>query len=68
MDYTNSAMREAIDECIHDEMYRAILKMKLIDGWTYERIAEGVDRTPRQVGSVVQRYRPALFDYILKTS
>ena len=58
MDYDNSAMARAISECVHSDMRREILSRKLIDGWTYERIAEAVDRTPRQIGYILQREIP----------
>ena len=52
-DYDNSAMSRLIDERIHNELHRRVLKLRLIDGWTYERIAEDVDRTPRQINYIV---------------
>jgi len=64
MQYTNSKMREAIDECVHNEKHRDILKRRLIDGWTYERIAEDADRTPRQVRNIMERYTATLYDYL----
>lgn len=63
-EYTNSAMHEAIEECVHNDMHRAALRLRLLDGWTYERIAEEVNRTPRQVYNIMDKYTPALFDYI----
>ena len=46
---TNSEIAEIISEHIHSERDRHILKMKLIDGYTYEKIAEIVDMSPRYV-------------------
>ena len=40
MDYTNSRIREAIAEHIHNERDRKILERRLIDGITFERLAE----------------------------
>ena len=65
--YTNSAMREAIDECIHNELHRTILRRRMIDGWTYERIAEEAERTPRQIITIVEQHRRELLDFT-KTS
>ena len=62
--YTNSRMAEAIAESIHNEIHRKILHAILIDGWTYERTAEAVDRTPRQVAYIVARESPRLTDWI----
>lgn len=53
IDYDNSAMLRLIEERVHNDLYRRVLKLRLIDGWTYERIAEEVDRTPRQVYYIV---------------
>lgn len=64
MQYTNSKMCEAIDECVHNELHRMVLKRRLIDGWTYERIAEDADRTPRQVRNIMERHTATLYDYL----
>ena len=67
--YDNSVMAEAIAECVHSEANRTILHAILINGWTYERAAEAVDRTPRQVGYVVAKEIPRLEEWICqKTS
>ena len=39
-DYTNSRVSELIDEWIHSARDREILRSRLIDGLTHERIAE----------------------------
>ena len=52
-DYDNSTMTRLIDEKIHNELHRRVLKLRLIDGWTYERIAENVDRSPRQIYYII---------------
>ena len=69
INYSNTSMAEAISESIHNERHRRILHLILIDGWTYERTAEAVDRTPRQVAYVVAKEAPRLADWICqKTS
>lgn len=52
---TNSEIAEIISEHIHSERDRHILKMKLIDGYTYEKIAEIVDMSPRYIRSIVKK-------------
>ena len=52
---TNSEIAEIISEHIHSERDRYIMKMKLIDGYTYEKIAEIVDMSPRYVRSIVKK-------------
>lgn len=52
---TNSEIDERIGEHIHSERNRQIMRMKLIDGYTYEKIAEIVQMSPRYVRSLVKR-------------
>ena len=52
---TNSEIADIISEHIHSERDRYIMKMKLIDGYTYEKIAEIVDMSPRYVRSIVKK-------------
>ena len=55
MQYTNSEIDRLISEQIHSERNRHIMKMKLIDGYTYEKIAEIVQMSPRYVRALVKR-------------
>ena len=55
VELTNSELAEIIGENIHSERDRYIMKMKLIDGYTYEKIAEIVDMSPRYVRSIVKK-------------
>lgn len=52
---TNSQLAELIGEHIHSERNRQIMRMKLIDGLTYEKIAEIVQMSPRYVRALVKR-------------
>ncbi len=52
---TNSQLAELIGEHIHSERNRQIMRMKLIDGYTYEKIAEIVQMSPRYIRSLVKR-------------
>lgn len=51
---SNSQLAELIGEHIHSERNRRIMKMKLIDGYTYEKIAEVVEMSPRQIKNIVK--------------
>ena len=55
IEYTNSEIRNKIDELIHSERNRDLLKRRLIDGLTYERLAEEFDMSVRQVKYYIQR-------------
>ena len=63
-EYTNSEIGKLIDEYIHSERDRRILRLRLIDGFTYEQIAELVDMSVRQVKNIVYRAQERLFDKI----
>ena len=52
---TNSEIAELIGEHIHSERDRQILKLKLIDGLTYEKIAEIYEMSPRYIRSLVKK-------------
>ena len=52
---SNSQLAELISEHIHSERNRQIMRMKLIDGYTYEKIAEIVDMSPRYIRSLVRK-------------
>jgi DNA-binding CsgD family transcriptional regulator len=51
---SNSQRAELIGEHIHSERNRQIMRMKLIDGYTYEKIAEIVQMSPRYVRALVK--------------
>ena len=61
MEYTNSQISELIGEHIHSERDRRILSRRLIDGLTYERLAEEFGMSPRQIKNVVKRNEAILF-------
>lgn len=52
---TNSELADLISEHIHSERDRQILKLKLIDGYTYEKIAEKFEMSPRYIRSLVKK-------------
>lgn len=64
MEYTNSQIRDLIDEYIHNERNRAILKRRLIDGLCFEKLAEEFDLSVRQTKSIIYREQDRLFKKI----
>ena len=66
IEYSNSEMAEAINECIHNALYRDVLRLRLLDGMTYEKIAERVDRTPRQIATIMSRNTPILYRWLCR--
>lgn len=61
MEYTNSQIRELIGEHIHSERDRKILCRRLVDGITFERLAEEFDLSVRQVKNIVYEKEDTLF-------
>lgn len=56
----NSVIAANIREKIHNKRDRQIMARKLIDGATYEAIAEEVGMSPRGVKYVVQRHKDTI--------
>lgn len=61
MEYTNSRIRELIAEHIHSERDRNILERRLIDGITFEKLAEEFDMSVRQIQNIVKKNEDFLF-------
>ena len=55
MQYTNSHIEYVIDEYIHNERNRKILKRRLIDGICYEPLAEEFDMSVSQIKRIVYK-------------
>lgn len=66
MEYSNSQIREIIAEYVHNERDRAILCRRLIDGVTFERLAEEFDLSVPQIKRVVQKCSAAVFRHVPK--
>lgn len=63
-EYTNSQISGIIDEYIHSERDRKLLKRRLIDGITYDRLAEEFDLSVRQVKNIVYHCEDRIFEHI----
>lgn len=64
VDYTNSQISSVIDEHIHNALHRQMLKDRLIDGMTYEQIAEKHDITDRQTKNIIYKSMDMLIKYL----
>lgn len=60
-DYTNSEILALINDRIHSERDRSILTDRLINGMTFERIAEVYDMSVRQIKRIVYRGQDSIF-------
>ena len=61
MEYRNSDIAHAIDEVIHSARDRRVLKMRFIDGLTYEGIAREMDMSVRQIQNIIYRHEYTVF-------
>jgi AraC-like DNA-binding protein len=61
MEYTNSQIRDLIREHIHSERDRKILYRRLVDGITFERLAEEFQLSVRQTRTIVSKNETILF-------
>lgn len=64
VDYSNSVINDAIEEYIHKKRDRDILKRRLIDGITYEKLAEEFDLSVRNVKYIVYKGQDRIFKHL----
>ena len=60
-DLSRSEIHHLIDEYIHNQRDRAVLKRKLTDGITYEKLAEEFDLSVGQTKNIVYKGKDRLF-------
>lgn len=63
VDYTNSELLHLINEYIHSERDREILKRRLVDGICYEPLAEEFDLSVRQIKNIVCKNEIRIFKH-----
>lgn len=66
MIYSNTEITHVIDEYIHNERDRKILKRRFIDGICFEPLAEEFDLSVRQVKTIVYKHESILFAFLEK--
>ena len=67
MEYRNSDIATIIDEYIHSERDRQILKRRLIDGVCYEPLAEEFDLSERQIKNIIYKHENLIFSKIKRS-
>lgn len=63
-EYSNVKIAQVIDDYIHNERNRAILKRRFIDGVCYEPLAEEFELSVRQVKNIVYRNERTIFKHM----
>ena len=61
---TNSQIDHLISEYIHSERDRKILHLRLVDGYTYEKIAWVMDMSVRAIKNIVYKAEAKLFKHL----
>lgn len=64
IDYSNSHIAEVIDEYIHSERDRKILKRRYIDGICYEPLAEEFNMSVRQIKNIIYKNQNSVFRHL----
>jgi len=64
MEYTNTQISKVIDDYIHSERDRALLKRRYIDGVCFEPLAEEFGLSVRQTKNIVYKYESILFKHL----
>ena len=59
-----SEWERLIDEWIFNELHRHIIKRCLLDGKTYEQIAEEVDMSSRHMARIIPELKKQLFKHL----
>lgn len=64
IDLSRTEWEKVIDEWIFDEQHRSMLKRNLLDGRTYEQLAEEFDCSRDKVARLIPRLQNQLFKKI----
>lgn len=64
IDYSNTQIATLIDEYVHSERDRKLLKRRLVDGILYEKLAEEFDLSVRQTKAIVYRLQERVFRHL----
>ena len=64
VDIPRSEWERLVDEWIFNEQHRQMLKLNLLDGWTYENIAERFQMSSRQIARIIPKLQEQLFKHI----
>ena len=62
--YRNTDMLNAINEYVHNPIYREILRLRFCDGCTYEKIAEICNYSTQHVKYICKTFKPVLISHL----
>lgn len=64
IEYSNSEITRIINEYIHNERNRALLKRRYIDGITLEKLAEEFELSVRQVKNIIYKNEDVILKHL----
>ena len=64
MEYSNSRVREIIEDYIHDERHRRLMTRRLIDNVTIERLGEEFELSVSQVKRIIWKDSEIIFRHL----
>lgn len=64
LNYSNSEIEKVIDDFVHSQRDRAILKRRYIDGILIEPLSEEFDLSPRQIRNIIYKNENLIFSHI----
>jgi len=64
LNYSNSEIEKVIDDFVHSQRDRAILKRRYIDGILIEPLSEEFDLSPRQIRNIIYKNENIIFSHV----
>lgn len=66
IEYSNSEIANIIDEYIHNQKHRAIMKRRYIDGICFEPLAEEFDLSTKQIKNIIYKNEDTILKHLKK--
>lgn len=63
-DYFNSDAERVINEVVHNKRDRELMRLRLIDGLTFQQMAEALDLSVRHTQNLYAKYAPRVFKHL----
>ena len=63
-EYSNTGIIHVIEEYIHDKTVRNMLLDRLVDGLTYNELAEKYGYSVRQMQRIIYKYQNEIFKHL----
>ena len=64
MEYRNSDMKLAIEEYVHNQHHRELLRLRYCEGLTYEEISEKTNYCPDHIKRLCKKYKTMLLSLL----